>query len=83
MSWQLPPNGHINGILRHYHIEVLSVADSEVVHSDIVDHTTLEAQIDDLHPYYLYRCSVAVVTTEDGPPANVSIQMPTDCKNIS
>ena len=78
MSWQLPRDDHINGVLRHFHVMVLLIADSTVSYSIIVDHTTFEIQVDDLHPNYQYICSVTAVTTEDGPAANVVIQMPTD-----
>lgn len=78
MSWQPPLNGHINGIIRHFHVMIVLVADSAVIHDDIVDHNSLETQIDNLQPSYQYQCSVTAVTTDEGPAANVSIIMPSD-----
>ena len=79
--WQPPSEELINGVLRHYRIEVESVAHSFLTHLDITDHATMETQIDGLHPNYLYMCTVSAVTVEEGPAANISVTMPTDSKS--
>jgi len=80
LLWKPPTEELINGVLRHYSIEVESINHSAVTHFDITDHTTMETQIHGLHPNYLYLCTVSASTVAEGPAANITVTMPTDGK---
>ena len=72
LHWLPPPDHLLNGIIRYYHI-LISDPTEVTVHDSLVDGGELEVFVDDLHPYFLYNCSIAAVTVEDGPPSSIQI----------
>ena len=72
LQWLPPPDHLLNGIIRYYHI-LISDPTEVTVHDSLVDGGELEVFVDDLHPYFLYNCSIAAVTVEDGPPSSIQI----------
>lgn len=77
LHWLPPPSHLINGILRYYHIHI-SDPSGRAVHNHLLDGDSLEASVNQLHPYFLYNCSVAAVTVDDGPISSLQILTPED-----
>ena len=77
LHWLPPPSHLINGVLRYYHI-LISDPSGRSIHNRLVDGNLLEASVNQLHPYYLYNCSVAAVTVDDGPISSLQILTPED-----
>ena len=72
ISWSPPPEEHHNGVIRHYTVNV-----TETETQRKLQFTTESTQITvtDLHPYYIYNCSVAAVTVAESPhSANIGVQ---------
>ena len=71
LSWNPPPPGDQNGMLRHYIVNI-----TEVETGRIIQHTTrgpmTSLQVPLLHPYYTYQWRVSAYTVGEGPYTNVS-----------
>ena len=64
LTWSPLPEGTQNGAVRMYSVRVLEV-DTNTFTLHNVTETSLV--LSSLHPYYVYRCSVAAVTVGSGP----------------
>lgn len=72
ISWLPPPEEHHNGVIQHYAVNITEVETGRKLHF-----TTESTQITvtDLHPYYIYNCSVSAVTVAESPhSANIGVQ---------
>ena len=65
VSWQPPPFEDRNGIITGYHIRVLGLNTPDNIALPPVNATML--LVEDLHPFYAYRFSVAAETVAIGP----------------
>ena len=78
LSWQPPASEGTNGIIQHYIINITEVDTGSHLQ---LETTNLSVVVDDLHPYYQYRCTVAAETVGLGPFSTpVIIQLPEDGK---
>ena len=78
LSWQPPPSGSINGIIQHYIINITEVNTGTTFQ---LETNNLYVTVQNLHPYYQYRCTVAAETVGLGPfSITVTINMPEDGK---
>ena len=77
MQWEPPAPMGTNGIIQEYNVTVTEQETGQVSY-----HTTtmLYIVINDLHPFYTYKCTVAAVTIGIGPITSLVIQMPEDGK---
>lgn len=64
LSWQPPPPQYHHGEIQVYVVNVTEERTERMFHSMA---ETTEIVVMDLHPYYLYSCSVAAVTVDTGP----------------
>lgn len=68
ITWAPPLEEEQNGVIRSYYINVTEVPTGYV--REIVAHGDESIEIvNQLHPYYLYTCSVAAYTVDLGPAA--------------
>ena len=75
-SWGLPPADKINGIIRHYIIEI---TEHETQSMSQYQATSTEITLQSLHPHYTYMCRVAAETVGIGPyTSNITVQLPED-----
>ena len=78
LSWSPPPEGQLNGVLRHY---VLSVQELDSGRNVTLTSISSMIVLNDLHPFYTYAIAVCPVTVDIGPCAQLdSIQLPQDGK---
>lgn len=76
ISWQPPPEEFQNGVIRSYAISILSQTSIDR-NITVVNSSQLYNSIDSLHPFYVYRVSVAATTVEMGPySSEVIVRMP-------
>lgn len=75
LQWSPPSIEGTNGIIQYYNITVTEVETGTVTHH--VTSSTIFF-INDLHPFYTYKCTVAAVTIGEGPLASLIVQMPED-----
>lgn len=74
IEWDLPPADKINGIITRYWIRVTNLHSQD--QNDIYHHSTTYI-LNGLHPYYMYKVSVAAETTALGPYSTpLTFQMP-------
>ena len=80
LTWAPPPPQHWNGIIIGYVIRVIGVHTEEDYHLPLTNGTSMV--IEDLHPFYTYRFSIAAQTVAVGPFSNSTVlQMPASGKN--
>ena len=78
LSWNPPTSNQTNGYIRHYVVAVTE-HDTTLAFQEQSNYTQVTLQ--SLHPYYIYTCRVAAVTTGPGPyTGNITIQLPEDGK---
>ena len=65
LSWSPPPYEDTNGDIQYYTLMIVEV-DTNTTLPPILSYTT-EFTVSNLHPHYIYQCSVAAYTTENGP----------------
>ena len=65
LSWNPPPFEDTNGLIQHYTILVTEM-DTNSSFSPM-DSFTTQITINNLHPYYVYRCMVSAYTVGFGP----------------
>ena len=74
MSWLPPPIEHQNGVIISFIVRVSGVNTEEVIERTV---TQLSNEVSGLHPFYLYRFSVAAETIAPGPFSNpITLQLP-------
>ena len=78
--WDPPSNESRNGIIRQYVIRVIEADTSTTTTSTS---NTTQLTLNDLHPYYTYKCSVAAETVGVGPyTAVLKVQLDEDSKSM-
>ena len=78
LSWDPPLNESQNGIIRSYVIQILE-DDTSTTTTHYSNNTLLT--VNNLHPYYTYKCSVAAFTVGLGPySAILTVQLDEDSK---
>ena len=78
LSWRPPPEGQLNGVLRHY---VLNVRELDSGRNFTLMSIDSMIVLRDLHPFYSYTIAVCPVTVDIGPCAYFEpIQLPQDGK---
>ena len=76
ISWTPPPFEHQNGIIREYRVNITE-RETGMVFRLITAATSVT--VPSLHPYYNYKCTIAAVTTGEGPYSmELAITMPED-----
>lgn len=64
ISWNYPPPADWNGQIRHFVVNITEV-NTKLRYELTTTSNTLEVNF--LHPFYTYLCSVAAVTVSSGP----------------
>ena len=76
LRWQPPDNSSRNGVIQRYHI---NITETNTGSSLIFETPDQYVVVDNLHPFYQYRCIVAAETVGLGPFSTaVIIQLPED-----
>ena len=70
LTWEPPVAEEQNGVIRSYHINVSAFEDKEMMNYEADGLSTLFI-LNSLHPYYLYRITIAAFTVGVGPPITV------------
>ena len=69
LQWEQPPLIHQNGIIQYYIVRLSEIHTGRFwTFYSVSPNLLLSA----LHPYYLYKCDIAAITTETGPFATVT-----------
>jgi len=80
LTWNTVPEGHRNGVIRHYTVNILETVTMFTFQQ--MSYTT-SATVSSLHPYYTYNLSVAAYTVAMGPfSIPVSLQLPESGKKV-
>lgn len=80
VSWQPPPFEQRNGLITGYHVRVLGLNTADNYLLPLVNDTMLV--VENLHPFYAYRFSVAAQTVAIGPFSTaVTQKLPEGCKS--
>lgn len=66
LTWDPPPPSQVNGIIREYRLNITEVATGQVFQFT-TDADERELTVGDLHPFYIYHCSVVAYTVLPGP----------------
>ena len=66
LSWDPPPPAHVNGIIREYRLNVTEAV-TGMLWQFTTDADETELIVGDLHPYYIYHCTVVAYTILPGP----------------
>ena len=80
-TWDAPPYESQNGIISQYVIRILEIntTTTTLYYSNITNTTVFG-----LHPYYIYKCSVAAETVDVGPyTAIITLQLDEDSKSYT
>ena len=79
LQWFPPTIEGSNGIIQYYNITI-----TEIETGTVTDYaaSAVAIVINNLHPFFTYKCTVAAVTIGKGPIASLVIQMPEDGKFI-
>lgn len=64
LSWNHPPEEDWNGQIRHFFVNITEVNTGMQYELTTASNTV---EINFLHPFYTYLCSVAAVTVSSGP----------------
>ena len=64
LRWNPPPEEHHNGVVRSYRVNVTEVETGRKLRYST---ESTEIVIRNLHPFYLYNCTVTAVTVDEGP----------------
>ena len=66
LRWLPPPEEHHHGIIREYRANAVEETSGRVFTLTTPGNTT-EVVFENLHPFYLYNCTVAAITVDLGP----------------
>ena len=81
LTWDAPPYESQNGIISQYVIRIL---ENDTGITTLFYSNTTTMTVNDLHPYYVYKCSVAAETIDIGPyTAVLTLQLDEDCKSLT
>ena len=76
MSWRLPPIEERNGVIISYTIFLVELpTNTTLIYQREGNHT--ELIVEDLHPYYEYRCSILAATQVGDSPSSDSVTIRT------
>ena len=64
LTWDAPPYESQNGIISQY---VIHIVEDDTSATTLYYSNTTNKTVNGLHPYYIYKCSVAAVTVDIGP----------------
>ena len=79
-TWDAPPNESQNGIISQY---VLRILEDDTSTTTLYYSNTTSTTVFGLHPYYIYKCSVAAETVDIGPyTAVITLQLDEDSKSL-
>lgn len=74
LQWAPPTNDLTNGVIQYYQIEFYN-SDLDLLNKINVSQQT-SYLLTDLHPFYIYSCTINAVTTGPGPSTtNITFQM--------
>ena len=76
LSWVTPEFGGRNGIITSYTVHVLEITTSTEFMYNVTNRTTI--LVEQLHPHYEYKCSVAAATIVGMGPYSAPIVIRTD-----
>ena len=80
LSWDPPSNESQNGIIRQY---VIRIIEADTSTTTTYTSNTTQLTLNDLHPHYTYKCSVAAETVGVGPyTADLTVQLDEDSKSM-
>lgn len=65
LTWDPPPPSQVNGIIREYQINISEDATGQLFQFR-TNADDRELTVGDLHPYYIYHCSVVAYTILPG-----------------
>ena len=66
LTWDPPPEENHHGVIRGYRVYVTEIDTGRELQFSTDDSET-EIIVENLHPYYLYNCSVAAITIAESP----------------
>lgn len=66
LRWLPPPDEHHNGVIQEYRAICIELATGREIILRTAGNET-EVLFEGLHPAYLYNCTVAAVTVDEGP----------------
>ena len=76
VSWRLPPFEERNGVIISYTIVLVELPTNKtLIYQREGNHTQLI--VEDLHPYYEYRCSIVAATHVGASPSSASVTIRT------
>lgn len=79
LFWDPPSNESQNGIIRQY---VIRIIEDETSTTTTYMTNSSQLTVNDLHPYYTYKCSVAAETVGVGPYTSVlTVQLDEDSES--
>ena len=80
LTWDAPPYESQNGIISQYVIHILEYDTSTTA---LYYSNTTNTTVNGLHPYYIYKCSVAAMTVDIGPyTAVITLQLDEDSESL-
>ena len=80
LTWDAPPYESHNGIISQYVIHVL---EDDTSTTTLYYSNTTTKTVFGLHPYYIYKCSVAAETVDIGPyTAVITLQLDEDSESL-
>ena len=82
LTWDAPLYESQNGIISQYVIRILEINTSTTT---LYYSNTTNKTVNGLHPYYIYKCSVAAETVDIGPyTAIITLQLDeaSECSNL-
>ena len=75
VQWTPPQPDLQNGVIQHYLVQIVVAQTSEVLQHSVMGQSLT---LSNLHPHYIYTCTVTAVTVSPGPAALVTFQLPQD-----
>ena len=76
MSWRLPPFEEQNGLIINYTIVLVELPTNRtLIYQREGNHTQLI--VEELHPYYEYKCSIVAATQVGASPSSASVTITT------
>ena len=72
IQWSPPDLDEQNGVIVHYMVTILDTQSDTTM---IYNVTELVLYINDLHPFYIYKCSVRAITIDASPETVKFFQM--------
>ena len=80
LSWEPPPNEEQNGVIEYYVVTICQF-ESNICYTYYIE--DLQYNVQNLHPYYMYECTVAAVTVDLGPSSSpITVRMFQDGKYV-